>query len=103
MQLAFLYYYPINGNKLPYTHDWGTNLITIGGNGIFRTIVITKRLDETTKRHEVLCYNFVNGVINEENDVWFVTNPNLLSIEIVNLPLDFVIKSSSFNIIELEE
>jgi hypothetical protein len=54
MQLAFLYYYPINGNKLPYTHDWGTNLITIKGNGMFITIVITKRLDETTKSHGVL-------------------------------------------------
>jgi hypothetical protein len=78
-------------------------LTTIEGNGIFRTIVITKRLDETTKRHEMLCYNFVDGVIREEKDVWFVTKLNLLSIEIINLPLDFVIKSYSFNIIELEE
>jgi hypothetical protein len=49
------------------SHDWEINLITIQGNCIFITIVVTKRLYGTTKSHEVLlCYDFINGIINGE-------------------------------------
>jgi len=48
-------------------HDWGNNLISIKGNGIVHTIVITKHLDSNTKCLELLlCNNFINGVVNEE-------------------------------------
>jgi hypothetical protein len=36
------------------THDWGNNQITIEGNGMVRTIAITKNLDINTKRAKVL-------------------------------------------------
>lgn len=49
------------------SHDWETNLIIIQGNCIFITIVVTKRLYGTTKSPKVLlCYDFINGVINGE-------------------------------------
>lgn len=49
------------------SHDWETNLITIQGNCIFITIVVTKRLYGTTKSPKVLlCYDFMYRVINGE-------------------------------------
>jgi len=36
------------------------------------TIVVTKHLDSNTKRSKVLlCYNFVNEITNEEEDMLF--------------------------------
>jgi hypothetical protein len=35
-------------------HDWGNNTMTIQGNGMVRTIVVTKRLGAKVKRLEVL-------------------------------------------------
>lgn len=48
------------------THDWENNIITIEGNGMVRTIVVTKCLDGDIKHHEVLCYDMMEGVIEEE-------------------------------------
>jgi hypothetical protein len=43
------------------SHDWGTNVITIQGNGIVRTITITKHLSSEIKHLEFfLCYDFRN-------------------------------------------
>jgi hypothetical protein len=40
------------------SHDWGTNIITIQGNCIVKTIVVTKHLSNETKRPEIcLCYD----------------------------------------------
>jgi hypothetical protein len=40
------------------THDWGNNLITIEGNGMVRTITMTKQLDSNTEHSKVLmCYD----------------------------------------------
>jgi len=62
-------------------HEWGTNLFIIKGNGATKTIVVTKRLDETSKRHElILCYDFLNEVTKEKEDNLFTTYPNLLTI-----------------------
>jgi hypothetical protein len=36
------------------SHEWGTNLFIIEGNGTTKTIVVTKRLDEISKRQEVI-------------------------------------------------
>jgi len=32
------------------SHQWGTNLFIIEGNGTTKTIVVTKKLDKTSKR-----------------------------------------------------
>jgi hypothetical protein len=50
-------------------HDWGSNTITIQGNGIVRTITITKRLGGDARRPKVLlCYNYQNGITYEEEE-----------------------------------
>jgi hypothetical protein len=57
-------------------HDWGSNIVTIQGNGIVRTIIVTKHLGSEVRRPEVLlCYDYQNGIINEEEDIIFVTKP----------------------------
>ncbi len=40
-------------------HDWGSNIVTIQGNGTIKTIIITKHLGgETIKPEVLLCYNY---------------------------------------------
>jgi len=64
------------------TRDQENNLITIQGYGTMYIITITKHLDSNTKGLEVLlCYDFVNGITNKEEDVFlevaeFVCNQN---------------------------
>jgi hypothetical protein len=68
-------------------HDWGSNIITIQGNGKIKTITITKHLGGEVRRLEMLlCYNYQNGIIDEEEDIIFATKPKLFSIGIINLP-----------------
>jgi hypothetical protein len=39
--------------------DWGTNIVTIQGTGIVRTIFVTKKLNIQTERPNALvCYDF---------------------------------------------
>ncbi len=40
--------------------------------GIVISIVVTKRLDGTIKHEVLLCHDFVNGIINEEENILFV-------------------------------
>ncbi len=56
------------------THDWGNNVITIQGNGMVITISINKKLGAKTKRLQILvCYDLMQGLINEEEDMIFET------------------------------
>ncbi len=49
------------------THDWGSNTITIQGNGTVRTIIVTKHLGgEVRKPKMLLCYDYKNGIIDEK-------------------------------------
>ncbi len=67
-------------------HDWGSNIITIQGNGTIKTITITKHLGGEVRRLEVLlCYDYQNGISNEEEDIIFPTKPKLFSIGTINL------------------
>jgi len=53
-------------------HDWGNNVITVQGNGIVRTILINKKLGAETKRLQVLvCYDLMEKLINEKEDLIF--------------------------------
>jgi hypothetical protein len=66
------------------THDWGNNVITIQGNGIVKTKSVNKKLGEETRRRQVLiCYDLMEGIIDEEEDLIFETNIELLSIGII--------------------
>jgi len=67
-------------------HDWGNNLITIEGNGIVRTIIVTKHLDNNIKRLEVLlCYDLMKGVTYEDEKIVFVAKLDLFTIETITL------------------
>jgi hypothetical protein len=57
--------------------DWGSNTITIQGNGTFKTIAITKHLGHEVRRPKVLlCYDYHNGIKDEEEDIIFAIEPN---------------------------
>jgi hypothetical protein len=86
------------------SHDWGINLITIVGNGIVRTIIDSKRLDGNTKCLEILCYNFVNKIINEEETILVVTKLDLFTISMMSLMINILkmmIINNKFNLILL--
>jgi hypothetical protein len=56
------------------THDWGSNNIIIQGNGTITIITITKHLGSEVRRPKMLlCYNYQNGIIDEEEHIIFVT------------------------------
>jgi hypothetical protein len=57
-------------------HDWGNNIFTVQGNGIVKTITIIKHLGNEVRKLEVLlCYDYYNGITNEEEDIIFVIKP----------------------------
>lgn len=69
------------------THNWGNNMITIEGNGILHTIVVTKHFDGSTKRPIIfLYYKSIDGIMDEEEDVLLATNPCLSTIWTITLP-----------------
>ncbi len=71
-------------------HYGGSFIVTIQGNGIVRTIIVTKHLGGEVKRPEVLlCYNYQNGITNEEEDLIFATEPKLISIGIISFLRQF--------------
>ncbi len=55
-------------------YDWVSNIVTIQGNGTVRTITVTKHLGGEVRRPKMLlCYNYQNGITNEEEDIIFAT------------------------------
>jgi hypothetical protein len=63
------------------THDWGNNVIIVQGNGIVRTIYVNKKLGVEMKRPQVLvCYDLMEGLTNEKEDMIFETELELFSI-----------------------
>jgi hypothetical protein len=68
-------------------HDWGSNIVTIQRNGTIRTITITKHFGSEIRRLKVsLCYDYRNGITNEEEVIIFIIEPKKNSIGIINLP-----------------
>jgi hypothetical protein len=68
------------------THDGGNNVIIVQGNGIIRTISINKKLGVEIRRPQVfVCYDLLEGLIDEEEDLIFVTKPKLLSIGTITI------------------
>jgi hypothetical protein len=56
--------------------DWGINTVTIQGNGIVQTITISKHLGSEVRRPKMLlCYDYQNGITDEEKDIIFATKP----------------------------
>jgi hypothetical protein len=68
------------------THDRRNNLISIEGNGIINAIVVTKHLDNNTKRPEVLlCNDFVNKITNKKEDMLLATKLDVFTIGTITL------------------
>jgi carotenoid cleavage dioxygenase-like enzyme len=62
-------------------HDWGSNNATIQGNGIVKTITVTKHSKGEIRILEMLpCYYYHNGITYEEEDIIFGIEPKLFSI-----------------------
>jgi hypothetical protein len=73
------------------THDWGNNVITVQGNGTVRTILINKKLGVETKRPQVLvCYDFMEGLIDEEENMIFEIELELFSIGTITISDEIV-------------
>jgi hypothetical protein len=77
--------------------------MTIQRNGTIRTIVVTKHLGVEVKQLEMLlCYDYQNGIINEKEDIIFVRELKLFSINTISLLDTFqyarTIKSNHKNI-----
>ncbi len=64
-------------------------MITIQRNGIVQTIDVTKHLGTNFKRLELLvCFDYKNGIIDEEKKLMFTNEPKWFSIGTINLPLE---------------
>jgi hypothetical protein len=68
-------------------HDWGNNTVTIQGNGIVKTIIVTKCLGGEVRRpNMLLCYDYQNDIVDEEENIVFALEPELFLIGTINLP-----------------
>jgi hypothetical protein len=74
------------------THDWGNNVIIVQGNGIVKTILVNKKLGAETKRPQVLiCYDLMEGVTYEEEDMIFETKLELFSISTITISFEIIL------------
>jgi len=66
------------------THDWGNNVIIVQHNEAVRIILVNKKLGVKTRRPQILvCYDLMEGLIDEEEDLIFETELKLFSIGII--------------------
>ncbi len=66
------------------SHDQGTNIITILGTSILKTILVIKKLGVQTKRP--MCSSFYSGILYEKEVVMFAIKVDLFSTEIITIP-----------------
>jgi len=69
-------------------HDWGTNMVTIKGNGIVKIVFVSNYFSGNIKRPQmVINYNFIEGVIDDEEEkIMFSYELDLLSIGMITSP-----------------
>jgi hypothetical protein len=66
------------------THDWGNNMIIIQGNGIVKTITMTKHLGINLKKPKVLlCFDYQNGITYEEEKGESTLHSSFLGVTLV--------------------
>lgn len=54
---------------------------------MMQTIIVTKHLDSNTKHFKVLlCYNLMEGITYEEEEISFAREPNLPTLGTITLP-----------------
>ncbi len=68
------------------THDGVNNVINVQSNGMIKTISINKKLGAKTRRPQVLvCYDLLEGLIDEEEDLIFETKLEPFSIGTITI------------------
>jgi hypothetical protein len=83
-------------------HDWGNNVIIVQGNGIVRIISINKKLGAKTRRLQILvCYDLMEGLTNEKEDLIFETKPELFSISTKTISKE-IVSLLNFQVLEIK-
>jgi hypothetical protein len=84
------------------THDWGNNVIIVQGNGIVKTILINKKLGAQTRRPQVfVCYDLMEGLTNEKENLIFEIEPKLFSIATITL-LEKIVSLLNVGVLEIK-
>jgi hypothetical protein len=66
-------------------------VIIVQGNGIVKTISVNKKLGIETKMPQILiCYDLMEGLTNEEEDLIFETKPKLFSISTITIANEII-------------
>ncbi len=66
-------------------------MIIVQGNGTIRTISVNKKLGAKAKRPKVLiCYDLMEGLTNEEEDLIFETKPKLFLINTITISYETI-------------
>ncbi len=69
------------------THDWEVTLLPYKGMGQSEQLQLPKHLGSEVRRPKVfMCYDYQNGIIDEEKDIIFATKPKLFSLRPISLP-----------------
>ena len=59
-------------------HDWANNQVQIMGNGIVKIVKINRQLGyEAVTPHALVCYNFAEGITDDEETILLATDPTL--------------------------
>jgi len=83
------------------THEWGNNVIIVQGNGTFITILVNRKLGIETKKPQVLiCYDLLERLTNEEEDMIFEIKLELFSINTIII-LDETVSLLSVGMLEI--
>jgi hypothetical protein len=73
------------------THDWGNNVFIVQSNGVIIIILVNKKLGANTKRPQILvCYDLMEGLTYEEEDMIFEIKPKLFSIGTITLSKEMI-------------
>jgi hypothetical protein len=54
------------------THDWGSNIVTIQGNGIVRTTTVTKHLGGELRRPKSYCVTIIRMASQMKKNISFL-------------------------------
>jgi hypothetical protein len=73
------------------THDWGNNVINVQGNGTAKTILVYKKMGAKSRRPEVLvCYDLLERLTNEKEDLIFETKVEMFSIGTITISNEII-------------
>ncbi len=68
-------------------------MVTIKGNGIVKTMFVSKYLNGNIRQPQMIVnYNFMEGVIDEEEELFISFEPDLFSIGMIALPNEVVVE-----------